>query len=146
MKPEEAVREIVALLAELERLGGAVPSPALRKFLRSLEARNKNNLELRSEGSPSRRPRVAAGGKKDSALMAKTIDELASKLRENFMSDTAFEATVNEAAASGLSKDNVVALYNRLFETKRTFPRSATKPDLFNAIRRDRIARVRARS
>jgi len=146
MKPEEAVREISALLAELERLGGEKPSLALRSFLRSLANRNDHKVQLGISESPSKRLRVAKSAKKDPALMSKTIEELAAKLRQNFMSDAAFEATVSEAAASGLSKDNVVSLYNQLFDTRRTFPRSATKPDLFNAIRRDRIARVRARS
>jgi hypothetical protein len=79
-------------------------------------------------------------------LTAKTIEQLAAKLRETFMSDASFEAAVSEAAASNLSKENVVQLYNRLFDTNRKFSKALTKPDLFNAIRRDRIARVRARS
>lgn len=78
--------------------------------------------------------------------MAKTIEQIADKLRANFMSDTNFEAAMSEATECGLTRDNVVQLYNKLFDTERKFGKSVTKPDLFNAIRRDRIARVRARS
>lgn len=75
--------------------------------------------------------------------MSKTIDELAAKLREAFASDSSFEEAINAPTVQKLSKSNVVTLFNRVFETSREFPKSLTKPDLFNAIRRERVARVR---
>ncbi len=78
--------------------------------------------------------------------MSKTIEELATKLRNAFESDSSFEAAINEPKVQKLSKPNVVTLFNRVFNTTRAFPKSLTKPDLFNAIRRERINRVRGGS
>lgn len=76
--------------------------------------------------------------------MSKTIDELAQKLRDAFNSDDRFESALNDPRVQGLSKANVVTLYNRVFEEPRRLAKSMTKPEVFNAIRRERISRVRS--
>lgn len=78
--------------------------------------------------------------------MSETIQQLAARLERAFENDSNFEAAVSQAEASGLSKDNVVELYNRVFQTSRNFPKSVTKPGLFKAIRQDRLKKVRDRN
>jgi hypothetical protein len=145
MTPKQASAEIEALLAELEARGGTRASNELREFLASLSKKNerKTRLTTANDASPNR---VARRPARDPVAMAKTIEELAGKLRTHFMSDANFEAAMAEVANSNLTKDNVVKLYNAVFETDRKFGKALSKPDLLNAIRRDRIARVRARS
>jgi hypothetical protein len=145
MTPKQAATELKMLLDELRRRGGSAPSPELNSFLESLGRRNVRKTRLSEATEPSRE-KVAKRRVRDPDAMAKTIKELAAKLRASFMSDLQFEAAVTEAAECKLTRDNVVQLYNELFETDRKFSKSASKPDVFNAIRRDRIARVRARS
>lgn len=146
MTPKQAANEILRLLAELEMLGGSSASPDLMKFLASLQARKERKVRLTGASDAAPKTSVAKRRVRDPAAMSKTIEELAAKLRTHFMSDAQFEVVMSEVANSNLSKDNVVQLYNAVFETDRKFGKSMTKPDLFNAIRRDRIARVRARS
>jgi hypothetical protein len=145
MTPKQAAFELHKLLAELEASGGTRPSAELREFLNSLSKRTERKTQLTTANDHSPNG-VAKRRVRDPAAMAKTIEELARRLRTHFMSDDQFEAAIAEAANSNLSKDNVVQLYNAVFETDRKFGKAMTKPDLFNAIRRDRIARVRARS
>lgn len=147
MTPKQAVAELQSLLADLETRGGKMPSPELRAFLETLSKRNARNARLSSANESSGSKGVARKRRRpDPQTMAKTVEQLVAKLNAAFMSDASFEKVVQEAASSDLTKENVVKLYNELFATERKFPKSATKPDLFNAIRRDRIARVRARS
>lgn len=77
--------------------------------------------------------------------MLETIQQLAARLQRSFESDAGFEAAISQAEASGLTKDNVVELYNRIFQTSRSFPKSVTKPALFKVIRQDRMKKVRDR-
>lgn len=148
MKPGAAAAEIVALLEEAERLGGSKMSPELSEFLRELaDSGGLKKSARRTRGTST----GGAGGRvprppRDEATMSKTIDELAAKLQSAFASDTSFEEVMNEPVVQKLSKPNVVVLFNRVFRTHREFPKSLTKPDLFNAIRRERVARVRGSS
>jgi len=146
MTPKEAISELQQLLGELKRLGGPNPSPELEAFLRELGRRNVRREALGNDVGPSGGTRVARKRRvRDLEAMARTIEELARKLRAAFKSDAQFEAVISEASKSDLTKDNVIKLYNTLFETNRKFGGS-TKPEVYNAIRRDRIARVRAGS
>lgn len=77
--------------------------------------------------------------------MAKTIEDLAVKLRAAFDSDDQFERLLQEPHTQKLSKANVVSLFKSVFGTERPLGKSLTKPDMFNAIRRERISRMRAR-
>ena len=78
--------------------------------------------------------------------MAQTIAELSARLKANFASDESFEQGVKALESSGLTKANVVKVYNAVFDTEKSFPKSVTKAALLNALRKDRIARVRAAS
>lgn len=143
MKPAQAAKEIEKLLREAERLGATPISAQLSSFLQELAACDglkKKSTRRAGSSSPPRPPRA----RKDEAEVAKTIDELAAKLRGAFQSDERFEEVISRPEAQGLSKANVVVLYNRVFETKHKFPAKLTKPDLFEAIRKERIKRVRA--
>lgn len=143
MTPAEAAKEITKLLQEAERRGMPAISADLHLFLQELAVCGglKKKSTRRAGSSPSgRRPR----GRKDEAEVAKTIDELAAKLKSAFQSDERFEEVISRPEAQSLSKANVVTLYNRVFETNHKFAAKLTKPDLFEAIRKERIKRVRA--
>jgi hypothetical protein len=139
--------ELRGLLAELEKSKGLVPSLALEIFLKDLENGSltvmaaKKQLKTTSPASTSKSKQ-----KKDPATVAKTISELSSRLRATFGSDDSFEQTVRAVESSGLTKENVIELYNSVFGANKAFPKSVTKQALFNAIRKDRIAKVRAAS
>lgn len=146
MKPEQAAAEIITLLQEGERRGAPAPSAALTQFLRRL-SESKNSATLAPQQSNKLQKRVgSARARLSEAEMSSTIDQIAAKLRAAFPSDAAFEALITEPTVQSLSKPNVVALFNRVFDTSRTFPKAVTKPDLFNAMRRERISRVRGMS
>ncbi len=146
MTPKQAAAELQQLLGELKRLGGSSPSPELTAFLSSFGKRNVRKEPLSVDAGPSESTRVARRPRvRDPEAMARTVEDLARKLRAAFRSDAQFEAVISEASKSDLTKDNVIKLYNVLFETNRRFGGS-TKPQVYNAIRRDRIARVRASS
>ncbi len=149
MKPEQAAEEILELLDELEHLRGRKPSKELVAFLSSMSSVNtpetisKHPKQNRKAVAPKkRRPRK----RKDPAAVAKTIQHLSIRLRENFSSDTQFEQSVQALAESGLTKANVIKVYNELFDTNKDFPKSVTKIALLKALRKDRIARIRAAS
>lgn len=148
MKRKELVSEIKELLRRLENLDGTRPSADLETFLKDLE--NEALTFKRDDASekPKRKRAAtkAARSRKDPDAVANTIADLAQRLRASFASDESFEANVQAVEASGLTKDAVVQVYNSVFGGNRTFPKSVTKQALLNAIRKDRIAKVRAAS
>ncbi|MEZ5972491.1 MAG: hypothetical protein R3C31_11830 [Hyphomonadaceae bacterium] len=77
--------------------------------------------------------------------MAKSIEELARKLRDAFESEAQFETVLKDPTTQALSKANVVTLYKKVFDVARPLSKSLTKPDVFNAIRRERINWVRGK-
>jgi len=147
MKLDHIFHELRELASKAQALDGTTPSESLATFLKGLEngsltvSKQTRDLKVKAKASPSKsRP------KKDAETVAKTICELSSKLKATFSSDQSFEQTVQVVESSGLSKENVIELYNSIFETNKTFPKSVTKLALFDAIRKDRIAKVRAAS
>ncbi len=78
--------------------------------------------------------------------MSKTIEELAARLREAFENQASFETVLTAPETQGLSKANIVTLYNRVFGSEQPLAKSLTKPEILNAMRRERINRVRGRS
>ena len=78
--------------------------------------------------------------------MANTISELSSRLKAAFESDEKFERTVQDLEESGLTKASVIEVYNAVFDTRKSFPKSVSKDALMKALRKDRIAKVRAAS
>ncbi len=150
MKPADAAKEILALAEASARLGGPAPSEALRTFLDELavspglKAVRKSTRTGKGD-SASGATRVGTRAKwSTEAEMSKTIDDLARRLREAFNSDDRFESVLSDPQTQKLSKANIVTLYNRVFEEPRPLSKSMTKPDVFNAIRRERISRVRS--
>jgi hypothetical protein len=151
MKTAEAAKEILALLEEGARRGVASPSADLRLFLNELSAsgglkkpRKVRKLTTKTGGSKGSTPRVGVRPKRPTGVeMAKTIEELANKLRDAFESAASFETVLNDPQTQALSKANVVTLYNRLFD-QQPAP-SMTKPEIFNAMRRERINWIRGR-
>lgn len=142
MTPERAAAEILELLEEAKRLGGSSISTELENFLKELSACG--GLKKKSTRRPGTSTPRPTSRRKDPLQVAKTIEELAKKLRDAFQSDQRFEEVIRRPEAQGLSKANVVTLYNRVFETQHKFSAKLTKPDLFEAIRKERIKRVRA--
>lgn len=148
MNTKELVGELRELLGQLEALAGVKPSNALNAFLAQIESESltfkKQNTSVKSKrvGPTAVKPRT----KKDPEAVAKTIGELAARLKANFASDDSFEKTVQAVEDSGLTKEGVVQIYNSVFEVNRTFPKSTTRQALLNALRKDRIAKVRAAS
>jgi FtsZ-interacting cell division protein YlmF len=150
MKPSQAAKEITSLAEASARLGGPEMSPELASFLEELAVspglKAVRKAKRKDQGSSMRKaPRVGARSKQHAESdMAKTIDELARKLRAAFHSDDQFESVLSDPEAQTLSKAAVVTLYNRIFEEARPIAKSMTKPEVFNAIRRERISRVRS--
>lgn len=143
MRLEQAARELLELLKEAERLGAKAPSPELRAYLDAAAKRPVKEASTRTD-SPTlcgrtKRPRPGVD-------MSKTIEELATLLRDAFDSDTRFEQVLVRSETQNLSKSNVVTLYKKTFDSPRTLPKSMTKPELFNAFRRERINWVRGHS
>jgi Glu-tRNA(Gln) amidotransferase subunit E-like FAD-binding protein len=138
-------QELRTLVSKANEFDGSSPSAALETFLKDLENGSLIFSKDTAEAKPKRRASTSkAKPKKDAETVARTISELSSKLRAAFTSDDSFEQTVQALETSGLSKENVIELYNSVFGANKTFPKSVTKQALFNAIRKDRIAKVRA--
>ncbi|MBY0563718.1 MAG: hypothetical protein K2P58_05965 [Hyphomonadaceae bacterium] len=78
--------------------------------------------------------------------MAKTIDELAKALRDAFDNPTVFETVLNAPETQALSKASVATLYSRVFRSEQPPSRSMTKPELFRAMKRERINYARGRA
>lgn len=147
MNISEYLNELRGLLDELKQSNGLVPSLALETFLKDLENGSLTvSAANRRLGTKSRASTLKSKPKKDPAAVAKTISELSSRLMATFGSDDSFEQTVQAVESSGLTKENVIELYNTVFGANKAFPKSVTKQALFNAIRKDRIAKVRAAS
>ncbi len=147
MHKRQAIRELYSLLNELEEATGRRPSEGLKEFLSKLEnssftISSKTTGKTRRHKSPV--PRRAS--RKDPQVVAQTIADLTAKLKANFASDESFEQSVKALESSGLTKATVVKVYNAVFDTDKSFPKSVTKAALLNALRKDRIARVRAAS
>jgi len=141
MNATEAAGETLKLLETLKALGGPSPSPELQSYLRKALGKSAQ----RSASPVGRSTSATAGRKSGKTNMFETIQQLAARLERAFENDSGFEAAVSQAEASGLTKDNVVELYNRVFRTSRNFPKNVTKPGLFKAIRQDRLKKVRDR-
>lgn len=120
--------ELRSFAQALVETGDAQVADTLR-LMKTREAR-------RAESTTPRRRR----GPQD---VSQGVKDLIAKLRSAFGDDSTFEQTVDDA--SKLPKAAIVEVYNGLFETSKKFPKSVTKPDLLNALRRERIARVRYR-
>jgi hypothetical protein len=143
MNKQQAIKELNSLLSELENATGRRPSEGLRTFLSKLE-NSSFTISSKSTGKARRQkaPALRRGSRKDPEAVAQTIAEL----KANFASDESFEQGVKALESSGLTKANVVKVYNAVFDTEKSFPKSVTKAALLNALRKDRIARVRAAS
>lgn len=148
MKTSQAAREIIALLEEGRRRGASAPSDDLRQFLDELalsgglKKPRKTKVSSKTGVSKTATPRVGARPKRPTGVeMAKTIEELAKKLRESFENPSSFETVLSDPQTQALSKANVVTLYSRVFEQPPA--RSMTKPEIFSAMRRERINWVR---
>lgn len=139
--------ELRTLVSKAQEYDGSFPSASLETFLKGLE---NGSLRVSKQAPQAKTKRSASKPnskpKRDAETVAKTISELSLKLKEAFGSDDRFEQTVQAVESSGLSKENVIALYNSVFGAEKSFPKSVTKEALFNAIRKDRIAKVRAAS
>ena len=154
MKIADISAELKRLLAEAKRAG--VSSELEGVVDKWLDVNSRSSLTLKQaetlltgSSAPSKTQRGARKPpkpKRDPAAVSKTIEQIVATLSATFNNDMTFEASVKEAEDSSLTKDNVVAIYNQLFRTDKKFSKSVRKPDLFNAIRRERIARVRYRS
>lgn len=146
MNNKKYVDEIEKLLRELELRGGPSPSDELVKFLKQIRV----NPLLGKSDKPSNKPPTRTTKKSESRRrrspkdVSGTISELADRLRANFKSDEDFEKSVKELADSGLTKANVVKVYNSVFDSEKTFPTKTTKAALLTAFRKDRIAKLRA--
>lgn len=150
MNTSQAAREIIALLEEGRQRGATGPSEELRLFLGELaesgglKKPRKKKVTSSAGVSKVAKPRVGSRPKRPTgAEMAKTIEELARRLRDSFENPSSFETMLNDPQTQALSKANVVTLYNRVFE--QTPSRSMTKPEIFNAMRRERINWVRGK-
>lgn len=153
MKTADAAKQIIALLEENEARGGSSVSPDLRAFLEELAASPGLKKPRKKSETKSRKtlvetaPRVGTGRKRPTEVeMSKTIDELAARLRSAFENQASFETVLTGAEAQGLSKANIVTLYNQVFQPEQPLSKSLTKPEILNAMRRERINRVRGRS
>lgn len=149
MKPADAARELSRIIAASQQLGGPVPSAELQQFLLDLAAAPALRAVKKSKTS---KPSQTRGGalrvgsrvkRASEATMSKTIEQLAQKLRNAFQSDEQFEQVLAGLEMQTLPKASVVVLYNRIFTEPRPIAKSMTKTEIFNAIRRERIARAR---
>ena len=152
MTPKQAAKEISALLDEAEARGVHASSD-VRAFLRELEASAGLKKPRKETATPSGQispgdsgSRVASRPKRPVVDMSKTIEELAARLRDAFENSSSFETVLSAPETKGLSKANIVTLYNRVFQPEQPLPKSLTKPEILNAMRRERINRVRGRS
>lgn len=150
MKTSQAAQELITLLEEGVRRGLPAPSEELRLFLSELatcgglKKPRKRKVTSGTGVSKGAKPRVGTRPKRPTgAEMAKTIEELAQRLRDSFESSSSFEAVLNDPQVQALSKANVVTLYSRLFEQPPA--KSMTKPEILSAMRRERINWVRGR-
>jgi hypothetical protein len=152
MKTSDAAKEIVALLEEGASRGVRRPSTELQNFLTEmasspgLKKSRKKSATKTSRTSSGAAPRVGTRRKKPPEVdMAGTIEELARKLREAFENQASFETVLSAPETQALSKANVVTLYNRVFEPEEPLSKSLSKPEIFSAMKRERINRVRGR-
>ncbi|KCZ56752.1 hypothetical protein [Hyphomonas chukchiensis] len=148
MNKARLIADLKSLMKDVEDLGGNAPSSLLLEFVTGLENQT-FTISTKTTRKPSgipRKPRKTAAGKKDPAAVANTISELSSKLRAAFESDEKFERTVQDLEESGLTKASVIEVYNAVFDTRKSFPKSVSKDALLKALRKDRIAKVRAAS
>ena len=150
MNTSQAAKELIALLQEGQRRGTPAPSEELQRFLSELSESGglkkprKKKVTSKTGVSKAASPRVGARPKKPTgAEMAKTIEELAKKLRDSFENPSSFETVLNDPQTQGLSKANVVTLYNHVFEQQPS--KSMSKPEIFNAMRRERINWIRGK-
>lgn len=148
MKTSQAAKEIIALLEEASRRGASAPSEELRLFLNELATSGglkkprKRKVTSKTGVSTGAKPRVGARPKRPTGVeMAKTIEDLAKRLRDSFESASSFETVLNDPQTQALSKANVVTLYNRVFDQPPA--KSMTKPEIFSAMKRERINWVR---
>jgi Glu-tRNA(Gln) amidotransferase subunit E-like FAD-binding protein len=148
MNSNEILTELRSLIAELKSLGGSAPSTVLLEFVEGLEnsSLSISSKTARKSATTSRSPKKRAAKKQDPNAVAETIAELSTKLKEAFRNDESFEQTVQRLEESGLTKANVIKVYNAVFDTNKSFPKSVTKSSLLNTLRKDRISRVRAAS
>lgn len=151
MKTTQAAKEIIALLEEAVSRGASSPSAELRGFLDELalspglkKPRKKAETKSRRTSSGSE-PRVGTRRKRPEVDMSKTIEELAARLRDAFENQSSFENVLSAPETQGLSKANIVTLYKRVFGPEQPLSKSLTKPEIINAMRRERINRVRGR-
>ena len=149
MKTREAAHQIIALLQEGATRGAPVASAELMAFLQELaespglkKPRNKLSTKSRTT-SPSSEPRARPRTPRKEVDMSKTIEELAARLREAFGNQASFENVLNAPETQGLTKANIVTLYTRVFGADQRLSKSLTKPEILNAMRRERINRVR---
>jgi hypothetical protein len=153
MKTADAASQIIALLKEGAARGTRPPSAELLAFLTELAVspglkKPRKKAETKNKKSSSgAAPRVGSRRKRPTeAEVSKTIEELAQKLRNAFENQASFESVLSAPETQALSKANVVTLYNRVFNPEEPLSTSLTKPEIFGAMKRERINRVRGRS
>lgn len=150
MKPADAARELSRIVVASQRLGGPAPSPELQRFLADLAKASGLDAVKKTKTSEGRQKaggasRVGSRAKRaNGATMSKTIEQLAQKLRDAFQSDEQFERALADPEMQTLPKASMVVLYNCIFDEPRPIAKSMTKTEVFNAIRRERIARARS--
>jgi hypothetical protein len=142
MNLRDAIKEIKELLADGQRHGARAPSGELLAFLESASKQIVKAPFTDAQKTTARRrtePRTR-GRERD---VSKTIEELAVKLRSAFNQANEFDKLLALPETQRLTKSNVVQLFKRTFEAT---PRGdMTKPELFDAFRRERIRHVRTR-
>jgi hypothetical protein len=148
VKTSQAAKELIALLEEAQRRGATAPSDELRLFLNELaesgglKKPRKKKVTSKAGVSTVATPRVGARPKRPTgAAMAKTIEDLAKRLRDSFENASSFETVLTAPETQSLSKANVVTLYSRVFNQAPA--KSMSKPEIFSAMRRERINWVR---
>lgn len=152
MKTSEAARQIIALLEEGVTRGVPAASAELMTFLEELaqspglkKSRKKLSTKSRTTSLGSE-ARVKPRKPPKEVDMSKTIEEIAARLREAFGNQASFETVLNAPETQGLTKANIVTLYNRVFGSEQRLSKSLSKPEILNAMRRERINRVRGAS
>jgi hypothetical protein len=143
--------EILKLVLELESLGGSQPSDRLRSVLESdSDIVVKKPATRTKQTSPVTSDAAKVGArtspKKDATKVTKTISEISTKLKQAFESDSSFEQGVRDLESSGLTKAHVAQVYKEVIGSSKTFPKSVTKEALLDALRKDRIMKIRAAS
>lgn len=143
--------EIQRLISELEARGGSKPSEALRAALDS-----DSDIVVKKPASKTKQPsnstttsvpkRAKKSNRKDASQVAYSISEITARLKQAFESDASFEAGVRDLETSGLSKAHVAEIYKEVIGSSKSFPKNATKDELLNALRKDRIMKLRAAS